>query len=114
VQAGQVPEARLDDMVTRILTARIAEGQLGGRSTGSQDAVVTSPAHQRFARRLSEQGIVLLKNGGGVLPLGHRVRSIAVIGAAAQTAAIYTGGGSASVVPSSRSRRFRESRRAPS
>jgi beta-glucosidase len=101
VQSGQVPEARLDDMVRRILAARIAEGQLDRSSTGSHDAVVTSEEHQDFARQLSEQGTVLLKNDRGALPIDdHKVGSLAVIGAAAQTNPIYTGGGSATVVPS--------------
>jgi beta-glucosidase len=98
---GQVPKARLDDMVRRILTARIAEGQLDRTTTGSHDAVVTTPEHQQFATRLSEQGTVLLKNANGVLPIdSQRVHSLAVIGAAAQDAPIYTGGGSAIVKPS--------------
>jgi len=101
VLSGQVPKPRLDDMVRRILTARIAEGQLDRTQTGSHDAVVTTPAHQAFATQLSEQGTVLLKNARGVLPIdSRRVHSVAVIGAAAQSAPIYTGGGSAAVVPS--------------
>ena len=48
---------------------------------------------------MSEQGAVLLKNRGGVLPLTRRGSSRR-IGATAQGAPIYTGGGSASVVPS--------------
>ncbi len=101
VQSGQVSEARLDDMVSRILTARIAEGQLDGSVTGSHDAVVTNKAHQDFATQLSEQGTVLLKNKHRVLPIeGARVHSLAVIGAAARANPIYTGGGSATVVPS--------------
>jgi beta-glucosidase len=99
VQAGQVPVSRLDDMVRRILTARIATGQLDRTSTGSHDAVVTSAAHQQFARDLSAQGTVLLKNDRWALPLDG-VHSLAVIGADAQDAAIYTGGGSANVIPS--------------
>src|SRR4051794_37427688 len=101
VQSGQVPEARLDDMVRRILTARIAEGQLDRTQTGSHDAVVTTDEHQDFAEQLSEQGTVLLKNQDGVLPIDdQQAGSVAVIGATAQTAPIYTGGGSARVVPS--------------
>jgi beta-glucosidase len=101
VQSGQVPEARLDDMVRRILVARIAEGQLDRSATGSHDAVVTSQEHQDFAKQLSEQGTVVLKNHRGALPIDDdRVGSLAVIGAAAQTNPIYTGGGSATVVPS--------------
>jgi beta-glucosidase len=101
VQAGQVPEARLDDMVGRILTARIAEGQLDRTTTGSHDAVVTSEDHQDLAEQLSEQGTVLLKNDDNVLPIDdEQIGNVAVIGAAAQTNPIYTGGGSATVVPS--------------
>ena len=100
VEAGQVPVARLDDMVTRILTARIAVGELDRGDVESHDAVVTTDQHQAFARDLSAQGTVLLKNTGDVLPLRAGTSSIAVVGAAAQDQAIYTGGGSASVVPS--------------
>src|SRR4051794_1351847 len=94
VQNGQVPEARLDDMVSRILAARIAEGQLDRHASGSHTAVVTTRAHQDFAARLSAQGTVLLKNAGGALPIGDaHGGSVAVVGAAAQDAPIYTGGG---------------------
>jgi beta-glucosidase len=101
VQAARVPMARLDDMVTRILTALIAAGLLNHPPAGDQSKVVTTTAHQRLALQLSEQGTVLLKNRGHVLPLTRRkVSSLAVIGATAQNAPIYTGGGSASVIPS--------------
>jgi beta-glucosidase len=101
VQSGQVPEARLDDMVRRILTARIAEGQLDRMTTGSHDAVVTNDEHQDFAEQLSEQGSVLLKDDHAVLPIDDQTTgSVAVIGAAAQDTPVYTGGGSATVVPS--------------
>jgi beta-glucosidase len=101
VQAARVPPARLDDMVTRNLTAMIAAGLLNHPPTGDQSKVVTTTADQQLARRLSEQGTVLLKNRGNVLPLSRRkVSSLAVIGATAQNAPIYTGGGSASVIPS--------------
>src|SRR3954447_1976540 len=87
VQAARVPTARLDDMVTRILTAIIAAGLLNHPPSGNQANVVTTAAHRRLARRLSEQGTVLLKNRGHVLPLRRReVSSLAVIGAAAQDA----------------------------
>ena len=101
VQAARVPSARLDDMVSRVLTAMIAAGLLNHPPTGDQSKVVTTTANQQLARRLSEQGTVLLKNRGRVLPFNRRkVSSLAVIGATAQNAPIYTGGGSASVIPS--------------
>jgi beta-glucosidase len=101
VQAGRVPAGRLDDMVTRTLTAMIAAGLLDHPPAGDQSKVVTTTANRQLARRLSEQGTVLLKNRRHVLPLSPRkVSSLAVIGATAQNAPIYTGGGSASVIPS--------------
>jgi beta-glucosidase len=101
VQAGRVPAARLDDMATRVLTAMVAAGLLDRGIRGDQSKTVTTPAHRRLARTLSEQGTVLLKNRGRVLPLrAAGVSSVAVIGATAQNAPIYTGGGSASVIPS--------------
>jgi beta-glucosidase len=101
VQAGRLRQARLDDMVARVLTAMVAVGLLDRRPAGDQSKTVTTPAHQRLARTLAAQGTVLLKNRGKVLPLNpRRVSSLAVIGATAQDAPIYTGGGSASVVPS--------------
>jgi beta-glucosidase len=101
LQAARISTARLDGMVTRILTGMIAVGLLNHPRSGDQSRVVTTAAHQRLARRLSEQGTVLLKNRGQVLPLRRRkVSSVAVIGATAQNAPIYTGGGSAGVIPS--------------
>src|SRR3954451_19530342 len=101
VQAARVPTARVNDMVTRVLTAMIAAGLLNHPPTGDQSKVVTTTANQQLARGLSEQGTVLLKNRGRVLPLNRRkVSSLAVIGATAHNAPIYTGGGSASVIPS--------------
>jgi beta-glucosidase len=101
VESGEVPMTRLDDMVRRILTAVARAGLLDHTPTGNQAAQVSTPAHRRLAQSLSAQGTVLLKNRRRALPIGgRRVRSLAVIGAAAQGGAIYTGGGSASVLPS--------------
>ena len=59
VQSRRVTEARLDDMVTRTLTAMIAVGILDRGVTGDQGQTVTTPAHQRLARTLSEEGSVI-------------------------------------------------------
>ena len=100
VLSGQVPPSRLDDMVRRILTSMIRIGVLDRPVDGVGAADVSTPAHQQLARRIAEQGSVLLKNAGGVLPLGPRVRSLAVIGAAASETAQYSEGGSGAVIPS--------------
>ena len=96
VADGKVPAAVLDEKVKRILTMMFRVGLFDRVATGSPDAVVTSPEHQRLARAIVEQGAVLLKNAGGVLPFAG-VTSVALIGDAAGDHAKITGGGSADV-----------------
>jgi beta-glucosidase len=91
VEKGEVPAARLDDMVHRILRTEFAL------------AVIDHPPVPRpvnpftdaeVAQRIAERGIVLLKNQNGVLPLqAGGVRSIAVIGAHADVG-VLSGAGS--------------------
>src|SRR6266581_4355790 len=97
VQSGQVQQARLDDMVSRILREEFRFGLFDHPATGSPSAVVTSPAHAATARAVSEDGTVLLKNAGNLLPLGASTHSIAVIGDDAGPDAQSAGGGSAAV-----------------
>ena len=98
VAAGQVPVARLDDMVGRILREEFRFGLFDRRPSGAPFDTVTDSEHATFARIAAEQGVVLLKNAGGLLPLAGSVRSIAVIGDAGGTGAMSGGGGSAAVV----------------
>ena len=59
--------------------------------------MVTTPAHQALAKRISESGMVLLKNDGHALPLATRhLRSLAVIGPSGDDA-MFINGGSAAV-----------------
>ena len=99
VVAGQVPMARLNDMVGRILTEEFRFHLFEREQTGGLSTSVTSDQHAAFARRAAEQGTVLLRNAGNVLPLSaSTVHSIAVIGAGAGEDAMTGGGGSAAVV----------------
>ncbi len=100
VDAGQVPLSRLDDMVFRILAVMFRAGLFDRAPAGFIGADVQSAAHSQLARDAGAQGIVLLKNGGHLLPLDDsKIRSIAVFGPAAETDPIVTGGGSAHVTP---------------
>jgi beta-glucosidase len=102
VQDGQVPKSRLDDMVSRILSEEFRFGLIDHPNTGSPSAVATTPADVAEAQKISEDGTVLLKNDGGILPLStSTTKSIAVIGDDAGVDAETAGGGSASVVANS-------------
>ena len=94
VQSGTVAQARLDDMVHRILRSLFSTGAIDHPST---PRFVVDPFKGRDdAQHIAEESIVLLKNAGNVLPLSPSVRSIAVIGAHADMGVI-SGGGSAQV-----------------
>ena len=98
VQSGQVAVATLNGMVSRILTELFRFSEFNDPPTGTTSATVTTPAHQDASAALAEAGTVLLKDGGGTLPLkATGGGSVAVIGPAASAQPDYTGGGSAYV-----------------
>jgi beta-glucosidase len=77
VQNGTYPVSLLDDKVRRDLRMLFASGAVDGRKAGS----INTAAHLDVARRIAEEGMVLLKNDGALLPIDpSKVRSIAVIG----------------------------------
>jgi beta-glucosidase len=94
LESGQVTQARLDDMVHRIVRAVFAVGLYDHpTSPGTVDAA----ANLAIAQAVAEQGTVLLKNDGQ-LPLPTSVGSIAIIGPHADVG-VLSGGGSADVDP---------------
>ena len=96
VDKGDVPVARLDDMVRRIVTQLVRFGVLD-RKEGKYPIDVEKG--RVLSRKIAEAGSVLLKNDGGILPLAAgRVRSIAVIGYNADKG-VVSGGGSSQVNP---------------
>jgi beta-glucosidase len=103
VQAGQVPMSRLDDMVLRIVRPMFRVGLFEHPTPAQPDAYaadVRRPEDITLARRVSEDGTVLLKNADGVLPLTGQGQKIAVVGPGAGpqgAAQFYNGGGSAHI-----------------
>jgi beta-glucosidase len=96
VEAGEVPMARLDDMVRHILRAEFASGIIDDPPVMRVPDVL---AGFDLAQRIAEQGSVLLKNAGNLLPLSaSTLKSIAVIGSHADVG-VLSGGGSAKVDP---------------
>ena len=99
IAASQIPQARLDDMVTRILHAMYAVGVFDQPYGAETLDPVMIAADEAIAQTVEEQGAVLLKNAGGQLPLNAAsVGSIAVIGSHADVG-VLSGGGSAQVHP---------------
>src|SRR3954451_3579258 len=99
--SGQVPQARLDDIVRRLLFALFDSGVFDD-PVGPAQANVSTPAHRDLATRVAQDGAVLLKNAGGTLPLAGRgartPRSIAVIGPSGDDAT-YISRGASGVAP---------------
>jgi len=90
VRSGELDEAVLDESVRRILgiVFRAAETPKGGK--------FNIDAHHALARKISAEGMVLLKNNG-ILPLKN-AQHIAVIGRAAEEP-YFQGGGSSHINP---------------
>jgi beta-glucosidase len=97
VSSGSVSTATLNSMVSHVLTEMFAFGLFDKPAAGSPAATVTNPADKADATALAEEGTVLLKNSGNVLPLGASDSPIAVIGADASSSPQTAGGGSAGV-----------------
>jgi beta-glucosidase len=100
VQNGQVSQATVDTMVSRVLTQMFRFGMFDKAPSGTNKALVTTPAHRKVALQGVEEGTVLLKNNG-VLPLNaSNLSSVAVIGQDAGPGTQTIGGGSGTVTSS--------------
>jgi beta-glucosidase len=93
VDAGSVPQERIKDAVSRILTIKCEMGLLDGDTTidPALTAAVGSTEHRAVARDAVRQSMVLLKNDG-VLPLSSTLTRIHVTGSGADSLAKQCGG----------------------
>lgn len=93
IQEGKVGTKELDDKVRRILRLAFRTTMDVNRPFGS----LLSPEHYEAARRIGEEGIVLLQNKDAVLPIDlNKTKKIAVIGENA-VKMMTVGGGSSSL-----------------
>jgi beta-glucosidase len=87
VKAGHITEAEIDRALGRLFVARFRLGMFDPpeRVPYSKISIAEndSSAHREVARDAAREAIVLLKNEGGVLPLGSSTRRIAVVGPSA-------------------------------
>jgi beta-glucosidase len=92
---GEVSQARLDDMARRILRGLFASGVV---EKPVKITTIDYAAHAKITRADAEEGVVLLKNDKGLLPLLSSAKKIAVIGGHADVG-VLSGGGSSQVYP---------------
>lgn len=93
--AGELTEADIDEAAFRVVSSHIKHGLFDVPRPTASLPDVSSPEHREIARRVVEEGAVLLKNDG-VLPLSGTGKTIAVIGPTASSTP--TGGVSAASV----------------
>ena len=96
VKSGEVPMARLDDAVRRILRVKIRAGlfEKGAPSSwphAGQSDLMGSQDHRALARQAVRESLVLLKNDGGLLPLNPSM-DVLVAGAGADNIGMQSGG----------------------
>jgi beta-glucosidase len=98
VRSGEVDEAVIDDHVARLLLLADRVGALGTPRSYPPDLPAPGGAVRREQlTRLAAQGMTVLKNDAGILPL-DRAQTVALIGRHA-VETICMGGGSAQVTP---------------
>jgi beta-glucosidase len=95
-RAGEIPSARIDDAVRRILRVKVIAGMFTRlppteRAQGDGLAQLGGPAHRDVARTAVRESLVLLKNLHGALPLRPHAR-ILVCGDLADDIGAQTGG----------------------
>lgn len=93
VGSGQVPQARLDESVRRVLRVKFALGLFDHPYADEtrEAAAMLKPESIELARTAAERSFVLLKNSSGpnnapILPLSSNIHSLALIGPLADDA----------------------------
>jgi beta-glucosidase len=102
VKDGIIPQARIDDAVTRILRVKMRAGLFGPRASAdkglpstrplaNQTALLGAPEHRAVAREAVQKSLVLLKNKDGLLPLS-KAANVLVAGKTANNIGNQCGG----------------------
>ena len=79
VNSGEIPAARLEDAVRRVLRVKLrahltAEGRPSSRPFAGHWELLGAPAHRAVARQAVRESLVLLKNDQQLLPLSPHSR----------------------------------------
>lgn len=92
IKKGGIGVSELDDKVRRVLRLAFRTGMNPEHGYGK----FTSPEHFEAARKIGAEGIVLLKNDGGLLPVKPEMNKLLVVGENA-VKMMTVGGGSSSL-----------------
>ncbi len=93
IQKGDIPMARIDDAVRRILRVKFEMGLFEHPFADvSQRALVGSDAHRAVAQEAVSKSMVLLKNDNQALPLSTNTATIYVGGVGANDIGMQSGG----------------------
>ena len=96
VRGGKVKQTLLDDAVRRVLRKKFELGLFDDpyrfSDAAREKAVLNDPQHARIARDVARKSLVLLKNERQALPLSKNLKSLAVIGALAESKRDLEGG----------------------
>ena len=91
-RSGEVPMARIDDAVRRILRVKHRLGLFdSARPWEGKAGVIGAPEHRAVAREAVRKSLVLLKNNGGVLPIKPSAK-VLVAGSGADDIGQQSGG----------------------
>ncbi|HYO63382.1 MAG TPA: glycoside hydrolase family 3 N-terminal domain-containing protein [Pyrinomonadaceae bacterium] len=87
VRSGRLTPREIDEAVRRILRVKFRAGlfERPYADESRERAALLSPAHLAAAREVAARSLVLLKNERNTLPLDKNLRSIAVVGALADS-----------------------------
>ncbi|OUS25926.1 beta-glucosidase [Thalassotalea sp. 42_200_T64] len=74
VRSGEIPQARIDDAVSRILRVKLRAGIFdkpspANRAVSGKVELIGAKAHRDVARQAVRESLVLLKNNNNILPL---------------------------------------------
>ncbi|QRN97702.1 exo 1,3/1,4-beta-D-glucan glucohydrolase [Archangium violaceum] len=93
VRSGEIPQARLDDAVRRILRVKYRAGLFERPKPSARNASheIGTAENRAVAREAVRKSLVLLKNNGGTLPLS-RAAKVLVAGKSANNLSNQSGG----------------------
>jgi beta-glucosidase len=93
VEAGDVPIARIDDAVARILTVKFEMGLFERPYSDPADlALVGAAEHRALGREAARRSLVLLQNENNALPIDEEALLVFVAGEAANDIGLQSGG----------------------